>query len=72
MGANYTTDYDGKGVTYQPSHCVYVDFTDSGYSEGASGTEGYYDVSEELGVDWAFVHTESGGKLDVVFFGDDD
>jgi len=65
-----TLDRSGS-VTYQPTRCVKVDFTTSDYSESVSGEAGYYDVKEKLGVPYAFVHTETGGDLDVVFYDDD-
>jgi hypothetical protein len=63
-------DKDGQ-VVHQPAHCVEVNFTYPEYSTSASDTTGYYDVYEELGVPYVFVHTDGGGKLDVVFYGDD-
>ncbi len=72
MSNNKTTDSDGYVVNYQPSSAVYVDFTSPSYSVSASGTEGYYDVKEKLGVDWAFIHLETAGKLDVVPLQHDD
>jgi hypothetical protein len=50
---------------------VEVNFTYPEYSTSASDTTGYYDVKEELGVSYAFVHTDTGGDLDVVFYDDD-
>jgi len=59
-------------VINQPTRCVRVDFSDSSdYSVSASDTTGYFDVWDELRVEYAFVHTETGGKLDVVFYEDD-
>lgn len=72
MGPNTITDYDGRAVLHQPSKCVVVDFiNDTGYSESASDTTGYYDVYEELGVDWAFIQLDAAADLDVEFLDDD-
>jgi hypothetical protein len=68
---NQLADYDGRGLIHQPSHVRYVDFTNtSEWSRSASGETGYFDVYEELGVDWAFIHLETSAKLDVEFLED--
>ena len=65
-------DYSGTPPLFQGTKCVEVDFTDVGeYSESASGTTGYFDVYEELNKDFAYIHLENAGKLDVVFAEDD-
>jgi hypothetical protein len=69
---NRITDYSGHGIVFQGTNCVKVDFTDSStYSSSASDTAGYYDVAEELGVDWAYMHLNTGGNMTVVFLNDD-